>query len=127
MRSEAMGGGVSRRPSLIPSRHSSVLHVLFRQRDLAVACIAMLVVALGLVFRNPQAAWIRAAMALPKNSGCRLVRNCRTMNKHIGKVPVVMPHQEGNMTRLRGVKVFGTRFRAIGNTLCSRIGVVHDL
>ena len=70
------------------------------------ACIGTLV-ALGLVFRNLQAVWVRAALAVPKKEVFRLVGDYRAVNKQIEKVPGVMRNQEAEMTNLRGATCLG--------------------
>ena len=70
------------------------------------ACVATLV-ALGLVFLNQQAVWASAAMAVPKKGGFRFVSDYRAVNSQIEKVPVVMPNQEADRTRLKVACVFG--------------------
>ena len=56
-------------------------------------CIEILVV-LGLVFRNMQAVWARAAMAAPKKGGFCFVSDYRAAG--------VMPNQEAEIVDLRG-------------------------
>ena len=69
-------------------------------------CMGILV-ALGLVFRNLQAAWASAAMAEPKKGGFCLVSDYRAVNRQIEKVLGVMPNQEVEMADLRRATCFG--------------------
>ena len=46
-------------------------------------------------------------MTAPKKGGLRLVSYYRAVNKHIEKVPGVMPNQEAEMADLRGATCFG--------------------
>lgn len=70
------------------------------------ACVASLV-ALGLVFLNPQAVWASPAMAVTKKGNQRFASDYRAANSQFEKVPEVMPDQEVESDRLRGTCVFG--------------------
>eukprot|EP00903_Cladosiphon_okamuranus_P015275 g14116.t1 len=72
------------------------------------SCLATLV-ALGMLFLNPQAVWASAVMALPKSGGTyRLVSDFRAVNKVVEKNPGVMPNLEASMQRLGKATCYGS-------------------
>ena len=71
-------------------------------------CLTTLV-AMGLLFLNPQAVWTSAAMALDKSGGKhRLVSDFRAVNKTVENSSVPMPNQEAEMQRLGQATCYGS-------------------
>eukprot|EP00752_Nemacystus_decipiens_P002718 g2537.t1 len=71
-------------------------------------CLTTLV-AMGMLFLNPQAVWASAAMVLEKSGGKhRLVSDFRAINKTVEKSPAPMPNQEAEMQRMGQATCYGS-------------------
>ena len=71
-------------------------------------CLSTLV-AMGMLFLNPQAVWASAAMALEKSGGKhRLVSDFRAVNKTVEKSPAPTPDQEAEMQRMGAATCYGS-------------------
>ena len=74
-------------------------------------CLAALV-AMGLMYFNPQAVWASAIMATPKKAGAkltyRMVGDYRAANRQIEKSPGPMPDLEASMQRLSQASCYGS-------------------
>ena len=58
------------------------------------------------LFRNLQAVWSSAAMAVPKKDSFRLVSDYKAVNKQVEKFPGVMPNQEADMVDLLSCRLY---------------------
>lgn len=73
--------------------------------SLQLAVSVATLVALGSVFRDPQAGWASAAIAMPKFGGYVFCE--RLVNSYIEKIPVVKANQEADMALLSEARVVG--------------------